>query len=438
LRNYVHGFQSYPRQEFLKTAREIVAWLDGTMTDREQGGFYASQDADIDLDDDGDYFTWTLEEARAVLETDELRLAASYWDIGELGDMHHNPAKNVLHVKHSLDEISSLSDETVQNKYPIPTVLEAARQKLLAARLQRPAPFIDRTLYTGWNAMAVTAYLETAQVLRIAAVRSFALLTLDRLLREAWDGAENLSHVIAYGDESSPAEAYSASVVPGTLDDYAFTIHACIDGWLAVREMKFYHAALKLADAMIERFYDRTAGAFYDAAAPSNGTVPLGALGATRKPVQDAPTPAGNPTAASALLRLEALSGRADYREIAEDTLESFAGIVEHFGLYAGSYGLAVERLILDPLQIVIVGSGPQADRLEATSVAGFAIQKTVIRILPSQVESGAVPEVLAETLLLAPAPPGVEAWALVCRGNACLPPTADEKALLEAIQYEP
>jgi len=67
LRNYVHGFQSFVREDFLQTAREIVAWLDCTMTDRERGGFYASQDADIDLDDDGDYFTWTQDEARAVL-----------------------------------------------------------------------------------------------------------------------------------------------------------------------------------------------------------------------------------------------------------------------------------------------------------------------------------------------------------------------------------
>ena len=77
--------------------------------------------------------------------------------------------------------------------------------------------------------------------------------------------------------------------------------------------------------------------------------LPLGALTARRKPLQDSPTPAGNPTAAAALLRLEALSGKATYREIAEDTLESFAGIVEHFGLYAGSYGLAAERLLAGP-----------------------------------------------------------------------------------------
>ncbi len=77
LRNYVHGFQSFVREDFRTTAREIVAWLDATMTDRERGGFYASQDADVGLDDDGDYFTWTLDEARAVLDPDELEFAAT-------------------------------------------------------------------------------------------------------------------------------------------------------------------------------------------------------------------------------------------------------------------------------------------------------------------------------------------------------------------------
>jgi len=45
---------------------------------------------------------------------------------------------------------------------------------------------------------------------------------------------------------------------------------------------------------------------------------------------------------------------------------------VEHFGLYAGSYGLAVERLLLDPVQVVIVGSGPEAERLYPPA-QGFA-----------------------------------------------------------------
>ncbi|MGA2561912.1 MAG: thioredoxin domain-containing protein, partial [Terracidiphilus sp.] len=342
LRNFVHGFQSLVRPDFQNTAREIVGWLDSTLTDREHGGFYASQDADINLDDDGDYFTWTLDEARAVLEPAELEFASSYWDIGELGDMHHNPAKNVLHVTQTLEEQAAQGVDLDSLR----AQRDSIGAKLLAARGQRPTPFIDRTLYTGWNAMAISAYLETARVLRLEGVEEFALKSLNRLLNEAWDGGKALYHVIAYGESASESNTAPIDRVPGTLDDYAFTVHATLDAWLATGHMNFYRVAVRLADAMIDLFYDRTAGAFCDSAAPADGQSPLGVLGARRKPLQDSPTPAGNPTAASALLRLETLSGRHDFRDIAEDTLESFAGVVEHFGLYAGSYGLALERFL--------------------------------------------------------------------------------------------
>ena len=431
LRNYVHGFQSFVRQDFLETARQIVDWLDATMTDRERGGFYASQDADIDLADDGDYFTWSVDEARAVLDPDELEFATLYWDIGEIGDMHHNPAKNVLHLKMPLEEKAAGGDlEKLRG------LRDSAKSKLLAARAKRPTPFIDRTLYTGWNAMAVTAYLETAWVLRMDSVQEFALRTLNRLLDEAWDGDRTLYHVIAYGEAAQGSTAAPPEKAPGTLDDYAFTVHAAIDAWLASGHINFYRVAVKLADAMIALFYDRTAGAFYDTAAAPDGKAPLGVLGARRKPLQDSPTPAGNPTAASALLRLETLSGRKEYREIAEDTLASFAGVVEHFGLYAGSYGLALERLLLDPVQVVVVGSGPEASRLEATAMARFAVNKTVMRIAPHRLLAESLPEALEETLPHIPQPEGAPAWALVCRGRACLPPITDPEALLEALGH--
>ena len=431
LRNYIHGFQSpvpnIAREDFLVTAREIVAWLDSTMTDCERGGFYASQDADVGLDDDGDYFTWTLDEARAVLDPAELEFAAAYWDIGELGDMHHNPAKNVLHVKQSLDELAAQRGQSTDVLRPL---LDAARRKLLAARAQRPAPFIDRTLYTGWNAMAVTAYLETARVLRMDSARDFALRTLNRLLDQAWDGASTLNHVIAYPGGSGPAER-----APGTLDDYAFTAHACLDAWFGSGNMNFYRAAVKIADAMILRFYDSASGAFFDASAPQPGATPLGALAARRKPLQDSPTPAGNPTAAAILLRLEALSGRQDYRDIAEDTLACFAGIVEHFGLYAGSYGLALERLLSDPVQVIVVGSGPEAARLEAMAVARFAVNKTVMRVAPFRIVADGIPEALSEILSQVPSPAGAEVWAMVCRGRTCLPPVTTDEELLQALE---
>jgi uncharacterized protein YyaL (SSP411 family) len=134
-------------------------------------------------------------------------------------------------------------------------------------------------------------------------------------------------------------------------------------------------------------------------------------------------------------LRLETLSGRQEYRDIAEDTLACFAGIVEHFGLYAGSYGLALERLLLDPVQVMVVGSGPEAVRLEATAVARFAVNKTVMRIAPFRLVKEGIPDALAETLLQVPVPRGAEVWATVCHGRTCLPPVTNAEALLEALE---
>jgi uncharacterized protein len=429
LRNYVHGFQSFVRSDFRRTVEEIIGWLDAVMTDRVNGGFYASQDADINLDDDGDYFTWTLDEARAVLSADELAVASRYWDIGELGDMHHNPAKNVLHRKFTVEEVATQTGRSAKEAQGL---IDSAKAKLLSARATRPTPFIDRTLYTGWNAMAVSAYFEAARVLRVESPRAFALLTLNRLLAQAWDGEGTLGHVIAYGESCVDSVAQK---VPGTLDDYAMTVHACIDAWVATGEMRFYRAALKLADAMVAKFYDRTGGAFFDTATTFDGSIPLGALTARRKPLQDSPTPAGNPTAASALLRLEELSGRKDSREIAEDTLESFAGVVEHFGLYAGSYGLALERLLVDPTQIIIVGDGTKADQFEALAIAQYAVNKTVVRFRPNQLVAGELPESLLELVLQVPRPDGDGDWALICRGRTCMPPITDVESLLKALE---
>jgi len=91
---------------FRRVARDMIRWMDEWLSDRTHGGFYASQDADYSMDDDGDYFTWTLEETKAALSEEEAAVAALHYDIQEAGDMHHNPAKNVLCIKTSPEEIA--------------------------------------------------------------------------------------------------------------------------------------------------------------------------------------------------------------------------------------------------------------------------------------------------------------------------------------------
>src|SRR5437764_1008668 len=184
LKNYAHAYQATGDKFFADVARDIIRWMDEWLSERERGGFYASQDADISLDDDGDYFTWTKAEAEAVLSEDEARVACLHYDINEVGEMHHNPAKNVLYQRAPLSHISTrlkISEEHVNE------LLLSARQKMYAARLQRPTPYIDKTIYVNWNSLCISAYLRAASVLSLDEARKFALRSLDRILAEAWN-----------------------------------------------------------------------------------------------------------------------------------------------------------------------------------------------------------------------------------------------------------
>src|SRR5437660_806727 len=144
LKNYVHAWQLTRDEKFAFVARDIIRWMNEWLTDQEHGGFYGSQDADYSLDDDGDYFTWTLDETKAVLSGEELELATQHYDIGEVGEMHHNPAKNVLYLRASVEEVAERIKKSPQE---VQTILDSAKKKMYAARLQRTTPFVDKTVY---------------------------------------------------------------------------------------------------------------------------------------------------------------------------------------------------------------------------------------------------------------------------------------------------
>src|SRR5947209_8755837 len=309
LRNYAWAARAFGREDFKAVALDIARWMREVLSDEANGGFYASQDADIDLDDDGDYFTWTLQELGEALGAEDAEFARALYDIEPVGEMHHNPAKNVLWVAATNEELGTrfgLSSEEVRHR------IVMIKGELASKRQQRKAPFIDTTKYVHWNALCVSAFVSLAKAYpEQRDVKEFALKTLDAIWARAWhDG--RLRHVI------------DGAEVPGMLDDYASTLQSLIDAYELTSQREFLQRAEALAKALMSGFYDHQNGGFFDVSNDSAGRV--GALVTSRKPLQDAPTPAGNAVAAMALLRLHALTGVEDYGVKAEATLSCFAG----------------------------------------------------------------------------------------------------------------
>jgi hypothetical protein len=416
--NYLRAYQVTGNPFFRDIAEGILSFVENVLSNPE-GGFYASQDADYSLEDDGDYFTWTLEETRTVLDPLEANVVSLYYHIEPQGEMHHNPAKNVLFVDQPVEAIAArvgLSPEEVGQ------VLARAKVKMLDARAKRPMPFVDKTIYASWNGMMISALLEAFKILGLAGAHDRALATLDLLLAKAYDGERGMYHSLVNGQPR----------VDGLLDDQVSILAALLDAYEVSGARVYFDRALELMQITLRRFWDDNAGGFFDTALDLNDR--LGNLTMSRKPFQDSPTPAGNSVAVLVLDRLASLAARQDFREKADETLALFAAKASEYGLFASTYGLALLNHLEPPVEVVVIGEAEdgRTSKLLTTAYQVARAGKRVLVFTPGVIKNGELPPGLAATLPnlpLAGAP-----CALVCIGSACRPPVNTPEELREVL----
>ena len=80
--------------------------------------------------------------------------------------------------------LAELARRTGRSEAAVRSLIASARDKLKAARDERPRPFVDRTRYTAWNAMMTSALLQAGAVLDDEWAHRHALATLALLRRE--------------------------------------------------------------------------------------------------------------------------------------------------------------------------------------------------------------------------------------------------------------
>jgi len=418
LKNYVHAWQVTGKPFFREVAEGIIGWVSETLSDQQNGGFYASQDADYSLDDDGDYFTWTLDELRAVLTPEESRVAELHFDVEAHGEMHHNPAKMFLWIARGTAEIAAQIGKSEEG---VREIIATARKKMFAARALRPTPTIDTTIYLAWNAMFASAYFSAARAFggEIGArCSAFALKTLDRLLEGAWNDKRGFSHRLG------------GAWLPGTLDDHVFMAFALLDAYEATLDRKYFLAAELAMVRALDQHWDSDSGGFFDRAADAP---PMGGLDVRRKPLQDSPSSSGNAIAVMVLDRLHGYTNDALYRDRAEATLNAFAGVAPQYGLFAGSYALAAVIHTRGAIEVVVTGRAddPVAQQLERAAAKTFRFGKSVLRITPETHAKMWLAPALAETL---PHLRADVAQAVVCAGTSCQPPVSEAELLRKVL----
>jgi uncharacterized protein YyaL (SSP411 family) len=433
LGNYLRAYQATDKEFFREIARGILSFV---MTDLSytEGGFYSSQDADYSLEDDGDYFTWTLEEVKAALSEREAAVVAQYYHVEPAGEMHHNPAKNVLFIDQPFEAIAArlkISPEEVAQ------ILPQAKKKMLEARQKRPTPYVDTTLYASWNGMMISAFLDAYKILGHEEAWERALLTLDLFLENAYDAAKGVAHSLIRvppQEGASQSQGFDFRVSNyDLLDDQIFFAAALLDAHEVTGQRKYYDCALNLMDTTVKRFWDEEHGGFFDMARDSEAR--QGALTMPRKAFQDSPTPAANSQAVLVLDRLAQLAGRPDFREKAQAMLDLFGPKAREYGLFAATYGLALVNHLRPAVEVVVVGPRDDQRTIQLLKAAHQAPRAGmhVLCFAPETLTARDLPAGLASTLPHLPY--DGRPLALVCIGTACQPPVETPDALTTLLQ---
>jgi uncharacterized protein YyaL (SSP411 family) len=314
LNNYVNGYLVFGDKRFRDVASGILTFTRNVLG-APDGGFYASQDADVTPDDEGGYFTWTDRDFRAILDAEEYA-ALSLHLFHERAAMPHDPMKRVLFQSLSPDEVAAALGKAADD---VRGIILRGKEKLLQERERRTAPFIDKALYTSLNGMLITSYLHASAALGNEEAEIFGLQSLDRILQLRFiDG-----------------KLFHTRNIPAALDDYVHLIDALIAAYEVTAESRYREQADGLMASCLAKFYDHNAGGFFDTEEE--------VLGTRMKRIEDIPHPSANATGIMLLLKLHRLTGKNEYRDAAERTLRIFAGLAREIGIHAGAYFCALD-----------------------------------------------------------------------------------------------
>jgi hypothetical protein len=381
------------RELFRTRARETVEWLTREMT-ADGGAFSASLDADSE-GEEGKFYVWSLGEIVDVLGPQDAEFFAAHYDVTPEGNFEGH---NILNRLNNLPR--SMADEER---------LAPLRQKLLSARGQRVRPGLDDKILADWNGLMIAALVNAGATLDESSwveIAARAFLFVDAKL--------------AHGDRLGHSWRDGRLLFPGLASDHAAMIRAALALHEATAEGGYLERALAWQATLDRHYTNSETGGYFLTANDAEGLV------VRPNSTADEATPNPNAVAAQNLVRLAFFSGRDAWRVQAD---KLFAGLlpIANDNLFMHVALLNALDLRLRAAEIVVVGSGPQADDLFAAALEAPFLDRVVL----CAHTAASLPEWHPAQEMIRAAP-GVAAF--VCVGETCSLPVASRAQVAQTL----
>jgi uncharacterized protein YyaL (SSP411 family) len=381
---------------------ETIEFLERELRGPE-GGFFASLDADsLDPDsagsdrdaEEGLFYVWKPSEIEAVLGPEAGAEFAAAYGV-EPGGNFERTGRSVLE--------HALAGER-------PRFAEA-RRRLFEARAPRPRPDTDPKHVTSWIAYTLgglatagAAFERPDWVAAAARAADFLLEHMldpeGRLLR-IWDGER--------------------ARIPGFLDDHAAALCALLDLQRAGGDERYVRAALGLAGAIRERFFDPEVGDLFFA--PADGERLVVRPGSD----SDGATPGAAGLAALGLVRAGELSGRPELLEVADAVIAVHSAFLERAPAQVPTLVRAAALRAVGPGLGLVIGD-PDAAATRALAARARQLLGSEDGVVVAR--PGERPPWLDAAWLEGRSAVDGAPTAYICRGRACSLPATEPGSL--------
>jgi uncharacterized protein YyaL (SSP411 family) len=330
-RVYLHAYQATGKQFYRRIAEETLDYVLREMADKN-GGFYSSQDADSE-GAEGKFYVWTPAEILEALGKEEGELVSKYFGVTKGGNFE---GKSIL--SQAL-EIKSLAAELGIVPEEVGARIARAKARLREKRAQRVLPHRDEKVLADWNGLMLASMAEAASVLERDDYLKAAIANATFLTKALYDG-ETLKHSCRDGQAK----------VNGFLSDYALGCEGLLALYQATFQGLWLNIAKKLADTMLEQFWDEGRGYFYDTA-HGHETVLV-----RPRNIYDNALPSGSSAAAFVLIELARLTDNKEYEKVAATAILSTQGSMLRYPPGFGHWFCALDLYLTKPLEIAMVG----------------------------------------------------------------------------------
>ncbi len=383
-------------------ARDIIRYVLRDMT-HPGGGFYSAEDADSE-GKEGKFYSWTKEEVEKLLTKDEAKVAIRHFGITEKGNFVDHSDPNPLPNQNVLSVVDSKLWESEQ------ALLKSAKEKLFNARAKRVRPHLDDKILASWNGMMLGAIARASVVLKDPAYRAAAEKNIEFLKSKLWDAKTKTLYTRWRDGERDNVQL---------LDAYADLLAGVLELYQATLDPAHLEFAVALAESMLDRFYDKELGGFWQSGANAKDLI------LRIKEDYDGAEPSGNSVAILALLKLGAITDNKNYRAAAEKTLRLYADRLQQLPQAVPFMLHGLEFYLEEPRRAAIVGDPKAAETKDLIAAVHSVYQ-------PNKVVLGTAGPVeeFARTL-----PKSEKPVAYVCTGTACKAPTSDLEKVREYLR---